>query len=92
MGRGRDWKIHIMTVKEAKLYTLKDKLIRFKMQEENISQLFHNIDVIVNKLRNLGDKMSVEDYSHWFFRCLPLRFDTLVPIIIRSIFKDIIPI
>jgi hypothetical protein len=54
-----------MTINEAKLYTLKDKLIRFKMQEEeNISQLFHNIDVIVNKLRNLGDKMSVEDFSH----------------------------
>lgn len=62
---GRDWKIHIMMVKEAKIYTLKDKLIRFKMQEEeNISQLFHNIDVIVNKLRNLGGKMSVEDFSH----------------------------
>ena len=45
-------------VKSAKLYILKDKLTSFKMKDdESISEMFHRMQVIVNDLKSLGDKV-----------------------------------
>ncbi|XP_066311224.1 uncharacterized protein [Miscanthus floridulus] len=44
-------------VKSAKLYILKDKLISFKMKDnESILEMFHRLQVVVNDLKSLGEK------------------------------------
>ena len=79
-------------VKSAQLYILKDKLTNFKMKDdESILEIFHRMQVIVNDLRSLGEKVQDDDFSHRFLMCLPLRFETLRLIIIRGGLKDITP-
>jgi hypothetical protein len=79
-------------VKSAKLYILKDKLTRFKMKdEESIPEMFHKLQVIVNDLKSLEEKINDDDVSHWFLMCLPPRFETLRLVIIREGLKDITP-
>ena len=53
--------------------------------------MFHRINAIVNGLRNLKHKVDDEDFSYWFLRCLPPRFDTLVTIIVRANLKGVTP-
>ena len=78
-------------VKSAKLYTLKDKLTSFKMKDdESIPEMFHRMQVIVNDLKSLGEKVQ-DDSSHRFLVCLSPRFETLRLIIIRGGLKDITP-
>ena len=61
-------------VKSAKLYILKDKLTSFKMKEdESIPEMFHRLQVIVNDLKALGEKIKNDDVSYWFLMCLPPR-------------------
>ena len=51
-------------VKSAKLYILKDKLISFKMKDdESILVIFHRLQVIVNDLKALGKKINDDDLS-----------------------------
>ena len=65
-------------VKSAKLYILKDKLTSFKMKDdESIPEMFHRLQVIVNDLKSLGEKIKDDDVSHRFLMCLPPRFETL---------------
>ena len=79
-------------VKSAKLYILKDKLTSFKMKEdESILEMFHRLQVIVNDLKALGEKINDDDVSHRFLMCLPPRFDTLRLIIIRGGLKQLTP-
>ena len=62
-------------VKSAKLYILKDKLTSFKMKDdESILEMFHRLQVIVNDLKVLGEKIKDDDVSHRFLMCLPPRF------------------
>jgi hypothetical protein len=80
------------TVKSAKLYILKDKLTNFKMKDdESIPEMFHRLQVIVNDLKALGEKINNDDVSHWFLMCLPPRFKTLRLIIIRGRLNDLTP-
>jgi hypothetical protein len=80
------------TVKSAKLYILKDKLTSFKIKDdESILEMFHRLQVIINDLKALGEKINDDDVSHRFWMCLPLRFVTLRLIIIRGGLKDITP-
>ena len=80
------------TVKSAKLYILKDKLISFKMKDdESILDMFHRMQVIVNDLKSLGEKVQDDDFSHQFLMFLPPKFETLRLIIIRGGLKDITP-
>jgi hypothetical protein len=66
------------TLKSAKLYILKDKLTSFKMKDdESIPEMFHQLQVIINDLKALGEKINDDDVSHWFLMCLPLRFEML---------------
>ena len=49
-------------VKSAKLYILKDKLISFKIKDdESIPEMFHRLQVIVNDLKALGEKIKDDD-------------------------------
>ena len=80
------------TVKSAKLYILKDKLTSFKMKEdESIPEMFHRLQVIVNDLKALDEKVNDDDVSHRFLMCLPPRFEMLRLLIIRGGLKEIIP-
>jgi hypothetical protein len=80
------------TVKSAKLYILKDKLTNFKMKDdESFPEMFHRLQVIVNDLKTLGEKINDDDVSHLFLMCLPLRFGTLRLIIIRGGLKQLTP-
>jgi malate synthase len=79
-------------VKGAKLYILKDKLTSFKMKDdESIPEMFHRLQVIINDLMALGEKINDDDVSHRFLMCLPSRFETLRLIIIRGGLKQLTP-
>jgi hypothetical protein len=79
-------------IKSAKLYILKDKLTSFKMKkDESIPEMFYRLQVIVNDLKALGEKINDDDVSHRFLMCLPPRFETLRLIIFRGGLKDITP-
>ena len=57
-------------VKSAELYILKDKLTSFKMKEdESTLEMFHQLQVIVNDLKALGEKINDDDVSHRFLMC-----------------------
>jgi hypothetical protein len=59
------------TVKSAKLYMLKDKLSNFKMKDDkSILEMFYRLQVIINDLKSLGEKVKDEDFSHKFLMCL----------------------
>ncbi|CAA0829170.1 Unknown protein [Striga hermonthica] len=80
------------TVKSAKLYMLKKQLTNFKMKDdENIPEMFHRLQVIINDLKSLGEKVSDEDFSQKFLWCLPKRFKTLITIIFRGGLKNVTP-
>jgi hypothetical protein len=79
-------------VKSAKLYMLKDNLSNFKMKDdESIPEMFYRLQVIINDLKSLGEKVKDEDFSHKFLMCLPKRFKTLRTIIFRGRLKDVSP-
>jgi hypothetical protein len=51
-------------IKNAKLYILKDKLTSFKMKDdESIPEIFHRLQVIINDLKALGEKINDDDVS-----------------------------
>ena len=57
-------------MKSAKLCILKDKLISFKINDdESIPKMFYRLQVIVNDLKALGEKINDDDVSHQFFIC-----------------------
>jgi len=79
-------------IKIVKLYMLKDKLSNFKMKDdESIPKMFYRLQVIINNLKGLGEKVKDEDFIHKFLMCLPKRFKTLRTIIFRGGLKDISP-
>ena len=79
-------------VKSAKLYILKDKLTSFKIKDdESIPEMFHRLQVIINDLKALGEKIKDDDVSHRFLMFLPPRFEMLRWLIIRGGLKDITP-
>jgi hypothetical protein len=67
------------------------KLTSFKtMDDESILEMFYRLQVIINDLKTLSEKINDDDVSHWFQMCLPPGFDTLRLIIIRVGLKDLI--
>ena len=46
--------------------------------------MFHRMEVIVNDLKALGEKIGDKEFSNKFLRCLPSRFGTLVTILVMS--------
>jgi len=72
-------------VKSAKLYMLKDRLSNFMMKDdESIPEMFYRLQVIINDLKGLGEKVKDEDFIHKFLMCLPKRLKTLRTIIFRG--------
>ena len=72
-------------MKGAKAYILKEKFASFKMKEdESVPEMFYRLQVLINDLKALGEEVKDKDFSHKFLRCLPLRFGTLVTILVRS--------
>ena len=53
--------------------------------------MFHQLQVIVNDLKALGEKIKDDDVSHRFLMCLPPRFEMLRLLIIRGGLKEITP-
>jgi hypothetical protein len=71
---------------------LKDKLSNFKMKDdESISKIFYRLQVIINDLKNLGEKVKDGDFSHKFLMCLPKKFKTLRTIIFRGGLTSVSP-
>jgi hypothetical protein len=57
--------VSTLVVKSAKLYILKDKLTSFKMKDdESVPEMFHILQVIINDLKALGEKINNDDVSH----------------------------
>jgi glucan phosphorylase len=71
-------------IKGAKTYILK-KFASFKMKEdESVPDMFHWMEVLVNDLKALGEKVEDKDFSHKFLRCLPAKFGMLVTLLVRT--------
>ena len=51
--------------------------------------MFHRLQVIVNDLKALGEKIKDDDVSHRFLMCLPPRFEILRLLIIKEALKKI---
>jgi hypothetical protein len=78
-------------MKGAKAYILK-KFASFKMKkDESVPKMCHRLQVLVNDLKALGENVKDKDLSHKILRCLPLRFGTLVTILVRSGLDTITP-
>ena len=72
-------------MKGAKAYILKEKFASFKMKEDkSVPNMFHRMEVLVNDLKALGEKVEDNDFSHKFLKCLPARFGTLVTLLVRT--------
>jgi len=87
-------KIHegTSTVKEAKLYVLKEKFSEFVMKkDESVPEMFNRLNDIVNELKGLGFEVPDADFSHKFLGSLPERYDTIVILIVRSDLKTSTP-
>jgi hypothetical protein len=67
-------------IKGANAYNLKKKFASFKIKKnESVPNMFHRMEVLVNDLKALGEKVEDKDVSHKFLRCLPVRFSILSP-------------
>src|SRR6185437_6714761 len=63
------------SVKEAKLYVLKEKFSGFAMKKvESVPEMFNRLNDIVNDLKGLEFDVPDENFSHKFLRCLPERY------------------
>jgi hypothetical protein len=72
-------------IKSAKAYILKEKFASFKIKEdESVSDMFYRIEVLVNDLKSLNEKVEDKNFSHEFLRCLATRFGMLVTLLVRT--------
>jgi hypothetical protein len=53
--------------------------------------MFYQMEVLVNDLKVLGEKLEDKDFSHKFLRWLPIRFGMLVTLLVRTGLDTIIP-
>ena len=64
------------SVKETKLYVLKEKFNEFAMKkEESVPDMINQLNDIVNELKGLGFEVADVNFSHKFLRCLPEGYD-----------------
>ena len=63
----------------------KRKISSLKMKEhESVPDMFHQMEVLVNDLKALGEKVEDKDFSHKFLKCLSARFGMLVTLLVRT--------
>ena len=80
------------SVKEAKLYVLKDKFSEFAMKkDESVAEMLNLLNDIVNELKGLGFEVPDADFNHKFLRVLPEKYDTIVTLLVRSNMKTATP-
>ena len=78
--------------KTAKAYILQEKFSSFKMQEdESVPEMFHQLQVILNKLKALGEEVKDSQFSMKFLRSLPKRFDTLITVLVKTTLSESTP-
>ena len=53
-------------------------------KDESVPDMFHQMEVLVNDLKALGEKVEDKDFSHKFLRCLPVGFGMLVTLLVRT--------
>ena len=53
-------------------------------EDESVSDMFHRLEVLVNDLKALGEKVDDKDFSHKFLKCLPARFGMLDTLLVRT--------
>jgi hypothetical protein len=71
---------------------LKDKFVSFKMKyDESIPEMFYRLQVIVNDLKGLGEKVEDKDFSHKFLISLPKKFVILRKMIQREGLDKVTP-
>ena len=49
------------------------------------------MEVLVNDLKALGEKVEDKEFSHKFLRCLPARFSMLVSLLVRTSLDTMTP-
>jgi hypothetical protein len=59
--------------------------------DESIPEMFHCLQVIINDLKALGEKINDDDISYRFLMCLSPRFEMLRLLIIKGGLKEINP-
>jgi hypothetical protein len=57
--------------------------------DKSVLEMFHRLQVIVNDLKALGEKINDDDVSYRFLMCLPPRFEMLRMLIIRGGLKEL---
>jgi hypothetical protein len=73
-------------IKGAKAYIIKEKFASFNMKEDkSMPDMFHRMEVFVNDLKSLGQKVEDKDFSHKFLRSLLVRFGMLVTLLVRTV-------
>jgi len=50
--------------------------------------MFHRLQVIVNKLKALGEEVKDSEFSMKLLRSLPMRFDTLITVLVKTTFSE----
>ena len=72
-------------MKGAKAYILNEKFASLKMKkDESVPDMFHQMEVLVNDLKALGERVEDKDFSHKFLKCLSARFGMLVTLLVRT--------
>ena len=52
-------------MRALKSYILKEKFASFKMKkDESVPEMFHRLQVLVNDLKALGEKVEDKNFSH----------------------------
>jgi len=71
--------------KITKAYILQEKFSSFKMlEDESVPEMFHRLQMIVNGLKALGKEFKDNQFSMKFLRSLPMRFDTLITVLVKT--------
>ena len=53
-------------------------------EDESVPDMFYRMEVLVNDLKALGEKVEDKDFFDKFLRCLPTRFGRLVTLLVRT--------
>jgi hypothetical protein len=53
-------------------------------KDEGVPDMLHRMEVLVNDLKSLSEKVEDNDFFHKFLRCLHARFGMLVTMLVRT--------
>jgi hypothetical protein len=53
-------------------------------KDESVPDMFYRMEVLINDLKELVEKVEDKDFSHKFLRCLPARLGMLVTLLVRT--------